>query len=134
MHRDSMTSTWDAGAWRRNLNGLHLDTHHESMNEPLSTRCLKEMLSMARTAQGKRNIREKASVRQCLIVGCECAAAKGKRGLCDYHKGVFDKMSAKCKAGKERKKFNDEQVAAGLILESNRGRRPKEEPQFKRVV
>lgn len=105
----------------------------------LSTQALLEMLAMVHGRKAKKQVKAKAESKSCLC--CELPAVHGHRGLCTYHYGQFidarnsDERVVKAKTPKQvedaKKKFDDEQVEAGRILTSRRGKHPKTPNPFK---
>lgn len=97
------------------------------------------MLAMVHGRKAKNLVKGKAIASKCLQ--CECAVTHGHRGLCNYHYGQFidarnsDPRVALAKTQKQildaKKKFDDEQVEAGRILLSRRGKHPKTPNPFK---
>jgi hypothetical protein len=89
---------------------------------------LVELLDMVRGTKAKRAVKLKAGERKCLQ--CDCAAAIGRRGLCEYHYNQFDTEKRKRLTKKARDKFDVDQVAAGNIFGSRRGKPPRSPNPF----
>jgi hypothetical protein len=83
---------------------------------------LRELLDMARTTRAKQQVKVKAKACKCLQ--CDKPAARGRRGLCQYHFNQFDNEKRKRPTKKLRDKFDRDEVAAGKVFESRRGRQP----------
>ena len=108
----------------------------------IGKRLLVEMLSMVHGRKAKQSVKEKVVADACLQ--CKCAAFHGHRGLCQYHYNQFidarnsDSRVVKAKTAKQeqdaKKKFDDEQVEAGRILASRRGKHPKTPNPFKESI
>lgn len=85
---------------------------------------------MVRSRKRKKSLAQKIATGEC--IQCE-HKADGDRGLCAYHTGQFKyaknkaaeglKVAAKIAAAKEL--FDDEQVKAGRILPSRKGKHSK---------
>lgn len=105
----------------------------------ITTQFLSEMLAMVHGRKAKGSVKGKMIAARCLQ--CDNAAAHGHRGLCEYHYGQFINarnadgrvLIAKTKEKRDdaKKKFDDEQVEAGRILSSRRGKHPKTPNPFK---
>lgn len=83
---------------------------------------LKELLEMAGTERAKARVKAKTKAQKCLM--CDRDAVEGMRGLCVTHYNQFRVAKRKYPAGKKQAAFDAEQVRAGRILESRRGRHP----------
>lgn len=94
---------------------------------------------MVHSRKAKVVVKQKMIAASCLQ--CGNAAVHGHRGLCEYHYGQFinarnaDERVVMAKTAKQqqdaKKKFDDQQVEAGRILASRRGKHPKTPNPFK---
>jgi hypothetical protein len=89
---------------------------------------LVELLDMVKGTKAKRAVRLKAGEQKCLQ--CDCAAAIGRRGLCEYHYNQFDTEKRKRVTKAKREAFDSEQVKLGRIFGSRRGKPPRSPNPF----
>lgn len=89
---------------------------------------LVELLDMVKGTKAKRVLKLKAGQQKCLQ--CDCAAAIGRRGLCEYHYNQFDTEKRKRVTKAKREAFDAEQVKFGRIFSSRRGKPPRSPNPF----
>lgn len=117
----------------------------------LAASVLAELLAMVRKPKDRARVKAKATVQKCIL--CDDPADDGCRGLCEYHHNQFKYEKAKVveavvltKKEKARKltledkqraaaeDWDKEQVQAGRIFESRRGRHSKRPNAFKETA
>lgn len=91
---------------------------------------LEDILAMAGSKRARARIKQKTAVQKCLC--CDEPALSGRRGLCSTHWNLFANTKYELTNEAARKRFDRQQVLAGLVLEPRPGRRPKLDNPFKR--
>jgi len=92
--------------------------------------CLRNVMAVRTQRKVRRSLKETTCVRS----DCRAKAARGRRGLCKRCFNQFDYARSLCRNARERRRFEEEQVKAGNVLASSRGRcRKSENPYLKKV-
>lgn len=85
--------------------------------------------------QARRRVKRKVQKLICVRADCDQEAVTGCRGNCQAHFNHFRYAKSLLKSTREKMRFDDQQVAAGNILPSARGKcRKRPNPYLKDVV
>ncbi len=85
--------------------------------------------------QTRRRVKSKVKKAICVRADCDQEAATGCRGNCSLHFNQFRYAKSLLKSPREKTRFDDQQVAAGNIMPSARGKiRKQQNPYLKSVV
>lgn len=84
---------------------------------------------MVHGSKRKKAVKAKVEITKC--IQCECAAKKGRRGLCQAHYDMFIDERLLRRTEKDRQRYDDKQVELGNILKARPGKRSEKSNPFK---